>query len=101
MLQTQGIAAGPLLDDLEILQDPHMIERGFYQELPHEEVGTLKYHGPGWSMSNTPNKLRQAAPLLGEHNEYVYKEILGFTDADYKRLEEEGHIGMDMMPNVP
>ena len=101
MLQTQGIAAGPLLDDLEILQDPHMIERGFYQELPHEEVGTLKYHGPGWLMSNTPNKLRQAAPLLGEHNEYVYKEILGFTDSDYKRLEEEGHIGMDMMPNVP
>ena len=101
MLQEAGVASGPVLDDLEILEDPQMVDREFYQSLDHEEVGTLQYHGPGWLMSKTPNRLREAAPLLGEHNPYVYKEILGVSDEEYARLEAEGHIGMDMMPDVP
>ena len=100
-LQAAGVPSGPVLDDLDILEDPQMVDRGFYQTLDHEEVGTLRYHGPGWSMSRTPNRLREAAPLLGEHNEYVYKELLGVSDEEYARLESEGHIGMDMMPDVP
>ena len=53
--------SGPVLDDLEILEDPQMVDREFYQSLDHEEVGTLQYHGPGWLMSKTPNRLREAA----------------------------------------
>ena len=101
LLQRHGVPSGPVLDDMEILDDPQMVDRGFYQPLDHEEVGTLMYHGPGWSMSKTPNRLRQAAPLLGEHNPYVYKEILGVSDEEYARLEAEGHIGMDMEADVP
>ena len=33
--------------------------------------------------------------MLGEHNEYVFKELLGVTEAEYKSLEEKGHVGMD------
>ena len=101
LLQRHGVPSGPVLDDIEIRDDPQMVDRGFYQPLEHEEVGTLMYHGPGWNMSKTPNKLRQAAPLLGEHNPYVYKEILGVSDEEYARLEAEGHIGMDMEADVP
>ena len=55
-LQAAGVPSGPVLDDLEILEDPQMVDRGFYQTLDHEEVGTLRYHGPGWSMSRTPQQ---------------------------------------------
>jgi crotonobetainyl-CoA:carnitine CoA-transferase CaiB-like acyl-CoA transferase len=43
---------------------------------------------------------RRAAPLLGEDNEYVYKEVLGYSEEQYKKFEEQGHIGMDFDPSI-
>jgi len=37
---------------------------------------------------------------MGEHNEYVYKQILGVSDEEYAELEREGHIGMDLVPDL-
>jgi hypothetical protein len=39
--------------------------------------------------------------MLGEHNEYVYKEILGYSDAEYKHFEDTGHAGMDYDASLP
>ena len=36
--------------------------------------------------------------MLGEHNEMVYKELLGLIEQEYKKLEDAGHIGMDYPP---
>ncbi|MCH8191354.1 MAG: hypothetical protein IIC80_08390, partial [Chloroflexi bacterium] len=47
-----------------------------------------------------PMEFRTPPVLMGEHNEYVYKELLGCSDAEYRRLEETGHIGMDFVPEV-
>ena len=96
-LQARGVPSGPILDELEALEDPHLADRGYYQPLDHAEMPTIKYHGPLWRMSKTPNKLRKAPPLLGEHNPYVYREVLGLSDDEYARLEAEGHIGMDVL----
>jgi crotonobetainyl-CoA:carnitine CoA-transferase CaiB-like acyl-CoA transferase len=38
---------------------------------------------------------------LGEHNEYVYKQVLKVSDEEYAELEKEGHIGMDYVPEIP
>jgi len=38
--------------------------------------------------------------MLGEHNEYVYKQILGLGDDEYREMETAGHIGMDYLPGV-
>ncbi len=35
------------------------------------------------------------------NNEYVYKTLLKFTDAEYAELEAAGHIGMDFIDNIP
>jgi crotonobetainyl-CoA:carnitine CoA-transferase CaiB-like acyl-CoA transferase len=51
-------------------------------------------------MSKTPNHFRLPPVRLGEHNEYVYKKLLGFSDEEYARLEREGHIGMDLVPDI-
>jgi crotonobetainyl-CoA:carnitine CoA-transferase CaiB-like acyl-CoA transferase len=46
-----------------------------------------------WKMSVTPGRIRSAACCLGEHNDYVYRDLLGMSDADIDRLRREGHIG--------
>ena len=36
----------------------------------------------------TPNRLRFPPCRLGEHNEYVYKEVIGVSDEEYAELDE-------------
>jgi crotonobetainyl-CoA:carnitine CoA-transferase CaiB-like acyl-CoA transferase len=99
-LQQEGLAAGAVLDDRDAFNDPHLKERGFFQELTHADAGTHLYPGIMWKMSKTPNAIRMPPCGLGEHNEYVYKEILGVSDEEYSRLEETGHIGTEPAPGV-
>ena len=54
-----------------------------------------------WRAECTPNRLRRAAPRLGEDNAYVYRELLGYSEGEYRELEQSGHIGMDYDPSIP
>jgi crotonobetainyl-CoA:carnitine CoA-transferase CaiB-like acyl-CoA transferase len=40
--------------------------------------------------------MRHPPVRLGEHNEYIYKELLGYSDQEYRELEAQGHIGTEM-----
>ena len=51
-------------------------------------------------MSETPVRIRRGLVRLGEENQYLYRELLGYTAQEYAILEEEGHIGMDYHPDV-
>lgn len=101
LLQGEGVPAGPVIFEDDAYTDPHLKERGFFEELTQEDCGTHLYPGLGWRMSKTPNNLRLPPVRLGEHNEYVYKQILNVSDEEYEELEKEGHIGMDYVPEVP
>ncbi|MCH7999670.1 MAG: CoA transferase, partial [Chloroflexi bacterium] len=50
------------------------------------------YDGPPLKLSATPGKLRSPAPLLGEHTEYVCKEILGLSDEEVADLMVAGAL---------
>ncbi len=100
MLQREGVAAGPVEHPDDAFHDPQMKDRGFFEEVDHPECGTHLYPGLAWKMENTPNHIRRAAPRLGEDNEYVYKQVIGVSDAEYAELEKEGHIGMDFVPGL-
>ncbi len=41
-------------------------------------------------LSLSPGSLDTPAPLLGEHNSHVLKDLIGLTDEEYKSLEEDG-----------
>lgn len=99
-LQAHGVAAGAVLDQQELFSDPHMQHRGFFEELTQPETGTHQYPGMMWKMARTPNRIRRPAPMLGEHNEWVHRELLGIAQDEYRRLEDAGHIGMDYPPHV-
>ena len=101
-LQQAGVPSGMVMNERDALEDRHLHARDFWHELTHPESGTHRYVNTLWQANRTPNAApRRHAPRLGEDNEYVYRELLGFTDAEYRRFEEEGHIGMDYDPSVP
>ena len=101
LLQGKGIAASAVHDQREVYESPHYKERGYFQEVTQEETGTHLYPGMTGRLAHAPNSIRFPPARLGEHNEYVYKEVLGYSDAEYKRLEELGQIGMDYPDHVP
>ena len=91
LLQQAGVAAGVVQDGEDLqTRDPQLKERGFYVYLDHPEAGTIAHDGLTFSLSATPGEIRQRAPLLGEHNEYVYREILGFSEDEVNQLIMDG-----------
>ena len=53
----------------------------------------LPYAGRPWKLSETPAISPKAAPLMGEHNDFALRELLGLTAAEVERLEADGVIG--------
>ena len=76
----------------ELMPDPQYKARGFFQEIDHPVAGRLHYPGAPFRMSQTPQRIAQPAPLLGQHNEEVYKRWLGLSHNDLTKLEENGII---------
>lgn len=100
-LQEAGVPAGAVFNAEDAFKDPHLNEREFFQEMSQEDCGTHLYHGVPWKASKSPNELRLPPCRLGEHNEYVYKEVIGVSDDEYEELEKAGHIGMDFISSIP
>jgi crotonobetainyl-CoA:carnitine CoA-transferase CaiB-like acyl-CoA transferase len=98
LLQNAGVRAGAVLDTAELAGDPHLRERGFFEELSHPEAGTHLYPGVSWKMSRTPGRLRMPAPCFGQHNRYVFKELLGMSDEEIDRLAQEGVTATEPLP---
>jgi crotonobetainyl-CoA:carnitine CoA-transferase CaiB-like acyl-CoA transferase len=95
VLQDAGVPAGPVLDAAELVAEPHLNERGFFETVTHPEAGTHPYVGMYAHFSGTPGGIRTPAPCLGEHNRLVLGEMLGMTDEEIARLEAEGVIGTE------
>ncbi len=89
MLQTAGVMAGATLNIPEIVNDPHLKERGFLVELQHPEMGKIVRTGLPWRLSEIPRGFYRYPPLIGEHNDYVFGELLGLSKDEIKQLQDE------------
>jgi crotonobetainyl-CoA:carnitine CoA-transferase CaiB-like acyl-CoA transferase len=69
---------------------PQLEAREFYQEVVHPVIGKLKVPFRLWNMTETGFQYRRPAPLLGQHNQEVYTEFLGYTEEDVATLRERG-----------
>jgi crotonobetainyl-CoA:carnitine CoA-transferase CaiB-like acyl-CoA transferase len=95
LLQNRGVPAGAVWNAEELVADPQLNARGFFWEIDHPEVGTRKYCGFPVRMSHVPQWPHHPAPCLGQHNAYVLKKVLGFSDEEIQKLEEAGVIGTE------
>ncbi len=67
-----------------LVEDEQLAARDFFVELEHETFGrTLVDTGVAYQFSKTPASVRRRAPLLGEHNDEVYGELLGLTPDEF------------------
>jgi len=83
-----GLAAAPSRDGRDIYADPHLRERGAFVTVDHPELGELELVGAPWKMSDAEIEI-QYAPLLGEHNDYVLRELLGLSEAELSDLRKK------------
>ena len=90
ILQEAGVAAMPVMNIEDQFTSPHFQERGAFAEVEHPRVGAEWLPGIPWQLSDTPGRVRRHAPLLGEHNRYVFGELLGHGQEELQTLEEAG-----------
>ncbi len=86
MLRSAGLPAGEVMAETRLLEDPHLRARGWFQERSHPAVGTHRYPGHPWRATGFETLFGRPVPAFGEDNEYVYKQLLGYTDDEYDHL---------------
>ena len=87
------------MDQIDLLEDPHLNERQFWGMHTHPDAGTWRIEGPTWRLSEAPDFIRKPAPCFGQHNDYLFHTLLGLSDEGIRELEEEQIIGT--VPNIP
>jgi benzylsuccinate CoA-transferase BbsF subunit len=88
-LQAAGVAAYPVQNCVDLHQDENLEAFGFWHWLDHKEMGPSPYDGLQHRLSMTPGDLRRPAPALGQHNEEIFREMLGMDRAEVEQLIEE------------
>ncbi len=90
-LQAARVNAGVVNRLSDLFADPQLIHRRTWRELSHPVLERFHYEAPPFILSETPAELRRS-PLLGEHNQRVYREVLGLSDREIELLVADGVI---------
>jgi formyl-CoA transferase len=88
ILAEQQIPVAPVLDTKETVEDPHFNRRGTMVEFDHPQRGKYKMMGCAMRLSKHDYDYF-AAPLLGQHNQEIYGELLGVTPEELEKLKAE------------
>jgi crotonobetainyl-CoA:carnitine CoA-transferase CaiB-like acyl-CoA transferase len=91
-LQAAGVAAYPVQNCIDLHQDENLEAFDFWHWLEHKEMGPSSYEGLQHRLSRTPGELRSAAPVLGQHNDEVFRGMLGLTTEEIEQLTKENVI---------
>ena len=89
--QAAGVPCAPLNTIEEVVNDPHFNARGLFVEFEHPVAGKIKCVGRPFIMSEGAWMIRRPAPLLGQHNEEVFRH-LGYTKEDLVKLRQQNVI---------
>jgi len=91
-LQAAGVPAGPCYNFREVVEDPQMQLRGLYRTLPGRDGREQRTTGIPWNDGTEWKGNLTPAPALGEHNEYVFLELLGMSRQEYEDFRQSGII---------
>jgi crotonobetainyl-CoA:carnitine CoA-transferase CaiB-like acyl-CoA transferase len=91
-LRQCGVPATKCQSSLDMIGDQHLWQRRTYQNV-HESSGEARtIVGSPWHFSRAPFNIARGAPLLGEHNAYVYRDLLGRSQQEFEDLIKEGVV---------
>jgi len=87
-----GVPAGLIYRAPDMLEDPHFRARDAIVSVPHPDFGELKMQNVAPKLSATPGSIRSPSPALGQHNDEVYRGLLGLTAERYAELKSASVI---------
>lgn len=94
-LQEQGVPAGIVQNAADLATDPQLVARDFFVHLPHPTLGDTV--ADAWPIKcDGDDQLKEtwrSAPLLGEANDYVFRDLLGMTESEVDELIRRGVAG--------
>ncbi len=90
--QSFGCPVAPINSAADVYDSPQVKHREFFTEIEHPEAGKLSYPTAPYRLSETPWRATSAAPLLGEHNDSIYRKRLGCSEEELAKLKEKGVI---------
>ncbi len=91
-LNDGGVPAGRIFRPQDMFADPHFAAREAIVRLVHPDLGEFAMHNVVPHLSETPGAVRHVGPRLGEHNEEIYREVLGLGDDELTSLRSSGVI---------
>jgi crotonobetainyl-CoA:carnitine CoA-transferase CaiB-like acyl-CoA transferase len=94
-LEAVGVPGGPVYTYDEALRDEQVLARDMVQRVRHPRMGEIQTLGPAIKFSRTPLRLREPAPLLGQHSTEVLRE-LDLGEEEIEELYELGVIHSDV-----
>lgn len=77
--QARHLPTAPIYTPAEFIRDPHTQARGFFVEVEQPELGRHLFPGAPYKLSESPWRFLGPAPRLGEHNEAIYCQELGYS----------------------
>jgi formyl-CoA transferase len=86
LLSKSGVPAGRIYRAKDMLADPHFAARQSIIRLAHPTFGELAMQNVFPRLSETPGKVRHCGPELGEHNDEVYRGLLGLSHSEIEQL---------------
>jgi benzylsuccinate CoA-transferase BbsF subunit len=87
-LQERGVAAAPVLNVADLLKDPHYRARGTFIEVEHPLGFEETIYGAYVKTSRTEANVRPG-PVMGQDNDYVFKELLEIPEQRYRQLIDD------------
>ena len=94
--QQSGVPAGGVLRESQLRADPQMGDRAWFRENGSVEQGWHSFPGRQWRWDG-PEMPWRPIGILGDANEYVYRDLLGLDDTEWQALCDEGHITRDYL----
>ncbi|MGZ5787568.1 MAG: CaiB/BaiF CoA transferase family protein, partial [Ramlibacter sp.] len=91
-LQRAGVHAHAVSTVADLFTDPQLQARGQWQRRPHAVFGEVACVLPAFALSETPGEITSAAPLLGEHNQRVFGELLAIDPQRLAMLQARGAL---------
>jgi crotonobetainyl-CoA:carnitine CoA-transferase CaiB-like acyl-CoA transferase len=92
VFEEANVAAAPVYDAEQLLDDPQLRARGVYPVLGDPQLGEMRVQGPVPRFSETPGAVVHLGAEIGAHNAEIYGGLLGLDAGRRRELHEKGVI---------
>ncbi len=93
LLDDAGVPRGDIYRGAEMLEDAHFKAREAIARVMHPTLGELRMQNVAPRLSETPGRIRDAGPSLGQHNDEVLRGLLGLDAGRLSQLQAAQAIG--------